>query len=714
LAWSIFTANTVGRIDAGRSVKRILNVTSFFTELKRRNVFRVGIAYVVIAWLLAQVADLALENFGSPDWVIKTLLFLLALGFPLALFFAWAFELTPEGIKKEKEVDRGESITPKTGRKLDRMIIAVLVVALAYFAYDKVTNVPPQVADEEITQAASSAIDAGDTPPPSAGSAPREKSVAVLPFRNLSVNPEDEFFVEGMHDDLLTQLAKIGSLKVISRTSVGEYKGTTKKIPEIAAELGVATILEGGVQRSGTRIRFNAQLIDAQTDEHLWAETYNRELTAENLFDIQAEIARAITTALQAALSPEEEARINRALTDNLEAWEFYQRAVALTYQQVSTDMGGGISIVDRALELDPDFAAAWSLKAVLMLQQFWFYDPDPAKRTLAMEAIQRGRSLDPTLPEHDLAEGYYHYWGFRDYESALPFMQRASAALPNNSRVHSARAYVLRRTGVWEETLEAMGRSVELDPRRSEHYIDIAETLTSLRRFDEARPVVASALKLKPNLRVADWVSASLMLMSSGDLREFSHLLHLGIPANPDAQLDAWRSSLYLRDFDAALRDVDQWQEIFLESKDFVISRPMLRGLTWQYAGETEKARPLLRASKEEFEQRLQNNEGNFAILRSLCVITGGLGDLAGTREHCSSALATAPKDEFLVSDFKFTIAVGLASAGDAQGAVALLKDVLDHDAGPTIYPVMYHPAFDGIRETLEYIRFFEQYGPE
>jgi TolB-like protein len=702
------------RRSAGRLVARILNVTDLFAELKRRNVFRVGIAYVVIAWLLAQVADLALENFGSPDWVIKTLLFLLALGFPLALFFAWAFELTPEGIKKEKEVDRGESITPKTGRKLDRMIIAVLVVALAYFAYDKVTNAPPQVADEEITQAVSPTIDTGDTPPPSADSASREKSVAVLPFRNLSVNPEDEFFVEGMHDDLLTQLAKIGSMKVISRTSVGEYKNTTKKIPEIAAELGVATILEGGVQRSGSRIRFNAQLIDAQTDEHLWAETYNRELTAENLFEIQAEIAVAVAHALQAALSPEEEARINRTLTDNLEAWEFYQRAVAHSYQQISLDMDAGILIVNRALELDPDFAAALSLRAILNLQQFWFYDPDPVKRDLALKDIQRARAIDPTLAEHDLAEGYYHYWGFRDYESALPFMQRASAALPNDSRVHSARAYVLRRSGAWEDTLAAMERSVELDPRRGEHYIDIAETLNSLRRFDEAGKVLTIAMNASPNLRLANWVAASLNLMGSGDLKEFFHLLHLGIAANPDAQFDTWRSSLYLRDFDAALRDVDQWQEIYLESKDFVLTRQMLRGLTWRYAGDTEKARPLLQASKAEFEQRLQTNEGNFAILRSLCVITGALGDLTGAHEHCSSALAAAPKDEFLASDFKFTAAAGLALAGDVHGAVELLKNVLDHDAGPTIYVVMYHPAFDGIRETPEYIRFFEQYGPE
>jgi TolB-like protein len=541
-----------------------------------------------------------------------------------------------------------------------------------------------------------------------------EKSVAVLPFRNLSTNPEDDFFAEGMHDDLLTQLAKIGSMKVISRTSVSEYKDTTKKIPQIAAELGVATILEGGVQRSGSRIRFNAQLIDAQTDEHLWAETYNRELTAENLFDIQAEIALAVAHALQAALSPEEETRINRALTNNLEAWEFYQRAVARSYQQMSSDMGGGVSIIDRALALDPDFAAAWSLKAILTLQQFWFYDPDPAKREAAMAAIQRGRAIDPTLAELDLAEGYYYYWGFRDYESALPFMRRASIALPNNARVHSARAYVLRRTGAWEDTLAAMGRAVELDPRRGEHYVDIAETLTALRRFDEARQILDKAAELISNLSLADWTSATIHLMGSGDTIDFAHSLHLSIAANPDDQFDTWRSSLYVRDFDTAFKDIEEWQEIFFESKDILLSRQMLAGLTWRYKGDTEKARPLLLASKEELEQKLQEDEGNFAILRSLCFITGGLGDLAGARETCRSSLAAAPNDAFLASEFKFTAAVGLALAGDAQGSVSLLKAILDSNVGPTIYPVIYHPAFDGIREDPAYVKLLEQYGPE
>ena len=252
---------------------------SFLEELKRRNVFRVGLAYVVVAWIIAQVADLVLENIAAPDWLMKAILLLLALGLPLALIFAWAFEMTPEGIKKEKDVDRSQSITPQTGRKLNAFIMASLVIAVAYFAYDKFVSRPASESAK-----AESASKLAEDKPVVIEEAPMERSVAVLPFANRSNREEDEFFTEGIHDDLLTHLSKIGSLKVISRTSVLRYKNSEKSIPEIAAELKVTTVLEGGIQRSGDQVRINVQLIDARTDEHLWAEIFDRKLTAENLF----------------------------------------------------------------------------------------------------------------------------------------------------------------------------------------------------------------------------------------------------------------------------------------------------------------------------------------------------------------------------------------------------------------------------------------------
>ena len=689
---------------------------SFFSELKRRNVFRVGIAYAVVAWLVMQFADVVLNNITAPGWVFQAIMLLLAIGFPIVLLFAWAFEMTPEGLKKEKDIDRSQSITPRTGRKLDRTIIVFLVLALAYFAFDKFTSkVPPDGAIETVQTVPGSETASENAAPVTPAERNRDdKSVAVLPFAFRSTDPEDQFFAEGMHDDLLTQLAKIGSLKVISRTSVMEYKDTTKKIPQIAEELGVSSIVEGGVQRSGSRIRVNAQLIDAQTDEHLWAETYNRELTAENLFDIQAEIARAIAQALQATLSPEEEASINRVLTDNLEAWESYQRAGRMAQKQDIASMKVGVSEVDRALELDPGFAAAWSLKAALLLQQFWYYDTDPATRDAAWDAIQNGRKIDPTLPELDVAEGYYHYWGYRDYARALPFMQRASAALPNSTSAHRARAYVLRRMGDWEKSLAAMHRAAELDPRATQIFADIGTTLTRLRRFDEAAQVFAIAQAGDPDNPSILWQLGDLHLQASGDINSYSNLNHFAATLVPNAQLRSWRSSLYLDDYEAALRDVADWQEGFLETRNFRVTKPMLTGLTHLYAGHIEGATPLLRAAKQEFETLLQGNPESYPINQSLCFIAGGLGELANAKKYCQQTLQTAPADAFYEGDIEFEVAAGLALAGDVQASAELLKAMLDGGIGPTFYPVMYHPAFDGIRDDPAYINLLKDYGPE
>jgi TolB-like protein/Tfp pilus assembly protein PilF len=684
---------------------------SFFEELKRRNVIRVGIAYTVVAWLVMQFADVVLNNITAPGWVFQVIMLLLAIGFPVVLVFAWAFEMTPDGLKKEKNIDRSESIASQTGRKLDRSIIVILVLALAYFIYDKLDGEAPAKTSES---AGAVSISQSKDEDGTRARSDSDKSVAVLPFAFRSSNEEDQFFAEGMHDDLLTQLAKIGSLKVISRTSVLEYKDTIKKIPQIAAELGVSTIVEGGVQRSGSRIRFNAQLIDAKTDEHLWAETYNRELTAENLFDIQAEIARSIAQALQATLSPEEEASINRALTNNLDAWEAYQRAGRLRMTQAIAPMKMGIAEVDHALELDPQFAAAWSLKAILLLQQYWFYDTDPATRDTAWAAIQSGRAIEPTLPELDIAEGYYYYWGYRDYERALPFMQRASAALPNNARAHQARAYVLRRMGDWRNTLDALRRAAELDPRTVQSQTDIGETLLRLRRFEEAEPILAKAQDAHPDNEITLWRIGELRMNGYGDIETFSKLTHFAATLNPRVQLLSWQSSLYLDDFEAALQDVVDWQEGFLDTKDFRVTKPMLTGLTHLYAGDKEIAMPLLRDAKLEFETLLQGSPESYAIIHSLCFITAGLGELADAQKYCQKSLQTAPNDAYFAGEVKFSAAAGLAMAGDAQASVEVLRAMLDGDVGPTIYQVVYHPAFDGIRSDSAYTELMLKYAPK
>ena len=380
---------------------------SFITELKRRNVFKVSIAYLIIAWLLAQVLQLAFESFGTPEWVMKTVLVLFAAGLPFALFFAWAFELTPEGLKREHEVDRSQSITHKTGRKLDFIIIGLLVIGLVYFAWDKFTPAPSGTETVAESSGDAKAVKA------------LAKSIAVLPFANRSNVEDDQFFTDGIHDDLLTLLAKIGDLRVISRTSMMKYKNTQLTIPEIGRELDVSTILEGGVQRAGKRIRINAQLIDVASDKHIWAETFDREMTIENIFEIQTEITRRIVTAVRGELTDTESAVLSQLPTDSLEAYEAYLQAKAIINRAdyAQENYIEAEFWARKAIELDPEYAQAWAVLVEIHGQAIWIgYDSSPERFRAAREAVDNAARFGPGLSETLAAQGQYLYRIDNDY----------------------------------------------------------------------------------------------------------------------------------------------------------------------------------------------------------------------------------------------------------------------------------------------------------
>ena len=288
---------------------------SFFAELKRRNVIRVGVAYVVVAWVVAQVAEFAFENFGAPDWVLKSVVVMLALGLPLVLVFAWAFELTPEGIKLEKEVDREASITAQTGRKLNRTIIVVLVIALAWFAWDKFGSPPPATTVAETTDEAAEAEDGLD-----------DRSVAVLPFVAMSNGPDDEYFADGLTEEILNSLAQLPELLVTARTSAFSFKGQDTPIQEIAEMLGVRHVVEGSVRRSGERLRVTAQLIRAADGFHLWSENYDS--TSADMIEVQESIAEKIAGALDVVLDEEKREAMRRVGLRDPEAFTLYQKGL--------------------------------------------------------------------------------------------------------------------------------------------------------------------------------------------------------------------------------------------------------------------------------------------------------------------------------------------------------------------------------------------------
>src|SRR4051812_45780838 len=356
-----------------------MNAHSFFSELKRRRVYNVAVGYVVVAWLFIQVATQVFPFFSIPNWVVRLIVLLTVIGFPIAVVCAWAFEITSEGIKLEGDVDR--AITRKTGRKLTALIVIIAAVAAGVTVFRFLHSQQGMEAAKQRPLAV----------------AIESKSIAVLPFENRSEDKANAYFAEGIQDEILVRLAKIADLKVISRTSTQHYKNAPENLREVGQELGVAHLLEGSVQRAANRVRVNAQLIDARTDAHLWAQSYDRDLA--DVFAIQSEIAETIAGQLQARLSPAEHAAMMQPPTTDVLANDLYLRAKAL--DELSNDPGAkegllrGISLLEEALRRDPQFVSAWCLLCETNLDMYWGgFDHTPARREQALHALQRAEQI--------------------------------------------------------------------------------------------------------------------------------------------------------------------------------------------------------------------------------------------------------------------------------------------------------------------------------
>jgi len=453
---------------------------SFIKELKRRNVIRVAIAYAVAAWLLIEITATTFPILKLPDWSVTLVTVFVLIGFPLALIFAWAFELTPEGLKREHEVDRSESITHVTGRKLDFTIIGVMAIAIAYFLADKFVWV-------------------GEEPATTVAVSEERPSVAVLPFANRSAKEEDAFFVDGIHDDLLSRISKIGAIKTISRTSVLQYRDTTKTIPQIAEELGVATVLEGGVQRAGEQVRINAQLIDARTDEHLWSEIYDRQLSAANIFTIQSEIATAIAEALQATLSPQEQDRLKAVPTENLAALEAYFHGKQRMVKRMTGALAEAVDYFQQAIELDPDFALAYvGLADSYLLQANYSGLPKDEMLPKMEAAIDKALKLDDQLGEVYTTLGAFQRQK-RDLAAAEVAFKRALELNPNYATAHQWYGTFLNNYGRAEEALARFRKAQELDPLSAIFKVNVGEALERLGRFDEALAQYKKVIEIDP-----------------------------------------------------------------------------------------------------------------------------------------------------------------------------------------------------------------------
>jgi TolB-like protein/Tfp pilus assembly protein PilF len=473
-----------------------MNSGSIFTELRRRNVYKVAVAYVIVAWLLIQAASILFPTFEAPAWVMKVLISLIILGFPVALIFAWAFEITPEGIKRAEDVDVSKSIAHQTGRKLVWTTVILAIVAIGLVAYQfsrqKSAATPRQSASAARTELATSSIPA--------------KSIAVLPFENLSEEKANAFFTDGVQDEILTNLARIADLKVISRTSVMQYKsGAARNLRKIGEELGVAHLLEGSVQRAANKVRVNAQLIDARNDAHLWAQTYDRDLA--DVFAIQSEIAKAIADQLQAKLSPNEKKAIEQPPTGDITAFDLYSRARNLMLTTSFSAIAGknlleAADLLNQALARDPSFFLA-QCQLALAHDNIYFLlgtDHTPARLAAAEAAVQAAFRLRPDAGEAHLARAEHLYRGYLDYDGALAELEIARRTLPNAPRIPELTAYIIRRQGKHEDALQNLERALELDPRNFFTLQQVALSDLTLHRYPHAASVLDRALSIKPD----------------------------------------------------------------------------------------------------------------------------------------------------------------------------------------------------------------------
>jgi TolB-like protein/Flp pilus assembly protein TadD len=509
---------------------------SLFTELKRRNVFRVGIAYLVTSWLLIQIADTVFPRIGLPDSSVTLVIALLALGLVPALVIAWAFELTPEGIKREIDVDRSQPVALHTGRKLDFAIIVILLAALAYFVWESRFATPHQegpVPQDRVRLESESPADTVNGVKPVVNPA-SPKSIAVLPFDTRSMEKSDEYFSAGIHDDLLTQLAKIEAIKVISRTSVMQYENTTKPIRQIAAELGAATIMEGGIQRAGDRVRINAQLIEAANDTHLWAETWDKELTASNIFEIQSELARLIAGALQAELAPEVRQRIEDQPTESLEAYELTLRGRYLMDKELSEDnLESAASLFREAIRLDTEYAGAWAgLAQALHELVGWHYRPEKELWPEARRAAERAVELDPNLTFALLALGDIQRME-RRYGEGEQTLLKAIALSPGSADAHSRYSDLLRDANRLDESVSEIRRAVELDPHLMRIRESLLQNIYFSRDYDTTLYEAYALLELEPGAAGA-WYWISLAYAQKGESTRAEEAMLKAIELDP------------------------------------------------------------------------------------------------------------------------------------------------------------------------------------
>ena len=669
---------------------------NFLAEMKRRNVYKVAVAYAVVGWLVIQISSTVLPTFHAPEWVVQTLMVLVALGFPIALVMAWAFEATPEGIKRTEFADAMATSGHKKHAWIYIVVICGAISAALFFlgrytAGRKTTTSPNNISS---------------------------KSIAVLPFENLSSDKENAYFAEGIQDEILTRLSKIAALKVISRTSTQKYKSAPDNLREVGKQLGVANLLEGSVQKVSNAVHVNVQLIRANTDEHLWAESYNRKL--DDIFGVEGEVATAIAEALNAKLSGSEKRELSAKPTNNPAAYEAYLRGLASQGRAdaLVPNILSSIQAFEEAVRLDPDFALAW---AQLSRQQSFVFnlsDQTPRRRDEARKALETAMKLGPDQVETQLADGFYHYWVERDYEGAKSRFETVRAEYPNDAWPPYALAAIARRQNQWEQSRRLFARAIELNPQDVFLLVDATLDDIAVRDPVSALKRLARVRDLSPgNSAVLSLQADTLQL--SGDIAGAQALLDRTQPEEGDVGLvsSIVSTAILSRNYGSAISVVKAQLE-----------RPQVLGARLgtfenfladlQRHANDKTAADTYRRARAAFERALRDQPANPELVSGLAWAYAGLGDQAAALEGARRAVALLPaaKDALVGPSYEETLARIQARFGDKDNAIAALQHLLVTSySGPPVTPALLRldPDWDNLRDDPRFQRLCEDGKP-
>ena len=628
-------------------------MSGFFEEVQPRKVYRVAAAYIIAAGFIIQIGSAVFPAWELPGWAFRLVVVLLLVGFPIALILAWAYDVTPQGIRATPTPS-----TPGSHRRRNViMLIGIGVIISAGAGFFLL----PRVSARKI-----------------------DKSIAVLPFENLSDEKENAYFADGMQDDILTNLSKIGDLKVISSMSVMSYRGDgARNALEIGKALGVATLLEGSVRRVGNRVRVNVQLINANNDEHIWAVDYDRDLT--DVFAIQSDLAQKIATALQARLSPNDRARLNQRPTENSEAYLLFMQAepYANGTEMFTEDYLKAEQLYKQAIKLDPNFAAAHARLSMVESWAYHTFDPTPTRREKARASADDALRLQPDLPEGHLALGFAYYYGDRDYDRALAEFKIARRDLPNEAQAYMAIGAIQRRQGKWTESIANFEKAVALDPKNAGFLYNLGFTYVGLKQYEAADKMFDRALEVAPQSFSSRALKAVIAILWKGDVEAAEKQLALSPVRDANGLVTSTEIWVLMlgRKYSEALREIEQFPGEVFDAHGGRAPKAFFEGLIYLCQGDKTKAMTALEHARAIAEQLVHESPNDAPRRAILGEILAALGQKEAAIAEGKRATELLPESEDAYDGPEITcrLAQIYALTGESDKAFRLLDHLLE-----------------------------------